>query len=353
MRVSELAARLEVPVEGDGSVDVRRVASLDKAGPGDLAFLGDRKQQAKALATKASAIILGPSAQGPAIPVLRAKDPYLAFARALEVLHPVPRPAEPGVHPSAVIAKSAKIGPGAAIGAYVVVGEDVVVGKNVCLAPHVVLHRGVVLGDDVVLHSHVVVREHCRLGNRVLLQNHVVVGSDGFGFTRRPDGTQQKIPQVGVVVLEDDVEIQAGTTVDRGTLEETRVGRGAKVDNLVQIAHNCVVGPDSILCGQVGLSGSTTIGRGVTMAGQSGTGGHLTIGDGATVVAKSGVAGDIAPGATVGGMPASDLREAMRYNLALPKLPDLLKDFRELKKKVEDLEGKVAGTGGDGAGAAR
>ena len=337
MRLSDLASRLSLPVEGDGSVEIRRIASLERAGPGDLTFLGDRKQQAAALATKASAIILGPGAQGPAIPIVRAPDAYLAFAQALEALYPAERPAEPGVHPTAIVHPTARIGPGAAIGPYVVIGPDVRIGKNVCLAPHVVIHRGVTLGDDVTLHSHAVVREGCRVGSRVLFQNHAVVGADGFGFTRRPDGTHQKIPQVGTVVIEDDVEIQAGTTVDRGTLEETRIGRGAKLDNLVQVGHNCVVGPDSLLCGQVGLSGSTTVGRGVTMAGQSGSGGHLTIGDGATVVAKSGVATDIAAGAVVAGMPAGDVREAIRYNLALPKLPDLLKEFRDLKKKVDEL----------------
>jgi UDP-3-O-[3-hydroxymyristoyl] glucosamine N-acyltransferase len=341
MRIADLAQRLGIAVEGDGSVEVRKGASLDRAGPGDLAFLADRKLQAKAQATKASAIVLGPGASGPAgVPVLRAPDAVLAFAKAIEILQPVPRPAGTGVHPTAVVSKSARIGPGASVGAYVVVEDDVVVGKNACLGPHVVLHRGAVLGDDVVLHSHVVVREGCRLGSRVLVQNHAVIGSDGFGFTRRPDGTHQKVPQVGTVVVEDDVEIQAGTCVDRGTLEETRIGRGTKIDNLVQVAHNCVVGPDSILCAQVGLSGSTTLGKGVTLAGQTGTGGHLTVGDGATAVAKSGIVADVPPGAVVAGVPATDMREATRYTLALPRLPDLLKEFRELKKKVEELEAR-------------
>ena len=340
MKLSEIAARLLLPVEGDGTVEIERIASLEEAGPGDLTFLASAKLAAKAEATKASAIILGKGSPRGRIPAIRADDAYLAFARALEILYPAPRPAAPGVHPTAALSKSARVGPGAAIGAYAVLEDDVVGGRNACIGPHVVLSRGVAVGDDVTLHSHVVVREGCRIGSRVVLQNHVVVGADGFGFTKRPDGTHQKIPQVGIVVIEDDVEVQAGSCIDRATLGETRIGRGTKIDNLVQVGHNCVVGPDTILCSQVGLSGTTTVGKGVTLAGQVGSGGHLTIGDGVTAVAQSGIPGDVEAGRVIAGSPAGDMRDWLRYSAVLPRLPDLVKEVRDLRKRLDATEKK-------------
>ena len=339
MRLADLAARLALPLEGEGSIEIVKGASLESAGRGDITFLGHPKHAAKAASTKASAIVLPPGAPAGTAAVLRAPDPYLAFAAALEILQPAHRPAAPGIHPTAVVAKGARIGPGAAVGAFVVVEDDVEVGRNACLGPHVVLHRGVRVGDDVVIHSHSVVREGCRLGHRVILQNGVVIGADGFGFAKRPDGTHKKIPQVGIVVVEDDVEIQAGSCVDRATLGETRIGRGTKIDNLVQVGHNVVVGEDTILCAQVGLSGSTTVGKGVTLAGQVGSGGHLTIGDGVTAVAQSGIPGDVAPGKVIAGSPAMDMRDWLRASAAFPRLADLQKEVRELRKKVDALKG--------------
>ena len=339
MRLADLAAALALPFEGEGSTEIVKGASLESAGRGDITFLGNPRLAAKAATTKASAIVLPPGAAGGTAAVLRAPDPYLAFAAALEVLHPRAMPAAPGVHPTAVVAKGSRIGPGVAIGAHAVVEEDVELGKNVCLGPHVVLHRGVRVGDDVVVHSHVVVREGCRLGHRVVLQDHVVIGADGFGFAKRKDGTHRKIPQVGIVVLEDDVEVQAGACIDRAMMGETRIGRGTKIDNLVQVGHGCVVGEDTILCAQVGLSGSTTVGRGVTLAGQVGSGGHLTIGDGVTAVAQSGIPSDVEPGRVIAGSPAIDMRDWLRASAAFPRLADLQKEVRELRRRVDALEG--------------
>ena len=336
MKLSEIAARLGLPVEGDGSVEIRRVAGLDEAGPGDLTFLGSPKYAAKAAATKAVAIILGPGATA-AIPVVRAPDAYLAFARAVEIVHPRPRPA-PGIHTTAVVAASARIAPGAYIGPYVVIEDDVVIGKNAQIHAHVVIHRGVRIGDDVVLHARVSVREGCVLGHRVVLQDGAVIGADGFGFTKRPDGTHEKVPQVGIVVLEDDVEIQANACVDRATLGETRIGRGTKIDNLVQIGHNCVVGENTILCSQVGLSGSTVVGKGVTLAGQVGVAGHLSIGDNVTAIGKTGISASLEPDQVVSGTPAIDARTWMKYSVIFPRLPDLVREVRDLGRRLDTLE---------------
>ena len=307
MKLSEIASKLAYEVEGDGCVEIRRMATVEDAGPGDLTFLSNPRYAKRALDTKASAIILGKDAPAARIPMLRAPDAYLAFARVLALLNPRPRPSA-GIHPTAVIAATARIGPGASIGPYVVVEDDVVIGRYAVLHAHAVVHRGATVGDDFVAHSGSVVREGCRLGHRVTLQNGAVIGADGFGFAKRPDGTWEKILQTGIVVLEDDVAVQANACVDRAALGETRIRRGAKIDNLTQIGHGSDVGEDTLLCGQVGLAGSSRVGKGVVLAGQVGVAGHLTVGDGAQVMAQSGVSADVAPGAVVGGWPAAGPR---------------------------------------------
>ncbi len=339
MRLSEIATHVGGTVEGDGTLEIRRIASLETAGPGDLTFLGSPKLAAVAAASKASAIFLSRKAAPVAATAVRVDDPYLAFAEALDLLYPAPRPAAPGIHPTAVVAPGARIAPGAAIGPYVVIAGDVEIGRNACFGPHVVIHAGCRIGDDVTLHSRVTLREGTRIGHRVIVHDGSVLGADGFGFTKRKDGTHRKIPQVGIVVIEDDVEIQASCCIDRATLGETRIGRGTKIDNLVQVGHNCVVGPDTILCAQVGLSGTSIIGRGVTLAGQVGAGGHLTVGDGATAIAQSGIAGDVEAGHVVGGSPAIEAREWMRAAPVFRRLPELAHEVRELRKRLEALEG--------------
>lgn len=238
----------------------------------------------------------------------------------------------------AYVAPSASVGEGASIGPFAVVGERVRIGRNVVLHPHVVIYEGAEIGDDFLAHSHSAVREHCRIGHRVTLQNGAVVGGDGFGFAKREDGTHYKIVQSGVTVLEDDVEVQSLTSVDRATVGETRIKRGAKIDSLVQVGHACVVGEDDIICAQTGLAGSSILGKAVTLAGQVGVSGHLTIHDGAMVYAQSGIGGDVAPGTRVSGSPAFAASEWLRAATAFPRLPELLRTVRELKKKVEELE---------------
>jgi UDP-3-O-[3-hydroxymyristoyl] glucosamine N-acyltransferase len=236
------------------------------------------------------------------------------------------------VSPTAVVGETASIGP------FAVVGERVRLGRNAVLHPHVVIYEGAEIGDDFLAHSHCAVREFCRIGDRVILQNSVVVGGDGFGFAKRADGTQYKIVQSGVTVIEDDVEIQTLTSIDRATVGETRVRRGAKIDSLVQVGHACTVGEDNIVCAQTGLAGSTVLEKNVVLAGQVGSSGHLTVHEGAVVYAQSGIGGDVDAGACISGSPAFATNEWLRAVTAFPKLPELLKTVRELKKKVEELK---------------
>src|SRR5229473_6066713 len=274
-----------------------------------------------------------------ALPIssLVSSQPYVDFARALALFYQPPRPA-PGIHPLAYVAASASVGENASIGPFAVVGERATLGRNAVLHPHAVIYEGARIGDDFLAHSHSVVREHCRVGHRVILQNGVVIGGDGFGFAKRADGTHHKIVQAGVTVIEDDVEVQALTGIDRATVGETRVKRGAKIDSLVQVGHASVVGEDNIICAQAGLAGSSILEKNVLLAGQVGVSGHLTIHENAIVYAQSGIGGDVPAGSRVSGSPAFAAPVWLRAITAFPKLPELLKTVRELKKKVEQLE---------------
>jgi UDP-3-O-[3-hydroxymyristoyl] glucosamine N-acyltransferase len=339
MRLSEVASRIGGTVEGDGDVEIHGVAGVDLAREGDLTFLASAKYAERLARSRASAVIVAKDAPAPRIPAVRVEAPYLAFAKALEVLHPPERPAA-GVHPTAVVSPTARIGPGASIGAYVVIEDGVLVGRDATIHPHVVIHRGARIGDGFLARSHVVVREGCRIGDRVILQDGVVIGADGFGFTRLPDGRHHKIPQVGIVVLEDDVEVQANACVDRATVGETRIRRGTKVDNLVQVGHSCDVGEDGLLCAQVGIGGSTTVGKGVTLAGQVGIADHARIGDGAMAVAQAGIHGDVAPGSVVAGSPQVEYRAWLRATQVFARLADLAKEVRALRAELDALRGR-------------
>ena len=329
--LSELAARLGCRLIGDGAAVITGVAGMEQAGSSQLTFLANPKYAHKVKDTRAGAILLAEPIPALPIPQLISANPYLDFARALALFYQPPRP-KPGIHPAASIAESARIGANASIGAFAVVGENVVIGKNAVLHPHVVIYDGAHIGDDFLAHSHAVVREFCRVGHRVTLQNSVVVGGDGFGFAKRADGRHEKIVQSGVTIIEDDVEIQSLTSVDRATVGETRVRRGAKIDSLVQVGHACVVGEDDIICAQTGLAGSTILGKGVLLAGQAGVSGHLTIHDGAVVYAQSGIGHDVPAGAAVSGSPAFDAKEWLRAITAFQKLPEILRRVRQLEK---------------------
>ncbi|MGH7087525.1 MAG: UDP-3-O-(3-hydroxymyristoyl)glucosamine N-acyltransferase [Stellaceae bacterium] len=337
MKVSDLAASLGCKLIGSEPVEITGVAGLEQAGPSDVTFLANPKYARKLKQTRAGAVLLSEPAEDLAAAQLLSSNPYLDFARALAMFYQPPRP-KPGIHPLACIAASASIGENASIGAFAVVGERASIGDNAVLHPHVVIYEGAQIGGDFYAHSHAVVREYCRIGHRVTLQNGVVIGGDGFGFAKRADGTHAKIVQSGITVIEDDVEIQTLTSIDRATVGETRVQRGAKIDSLVQVGHACVVGEDNIVCAQTGLAGSSVLGKNVLLAGQVGVSGHLTIHDGAVVYAQSGIGGDVKPGEAVSGSPAFEAREWLRAITAFPKLPEILKTIRQLEKRLAALE---------------
>ena len=321
----------------EGSLEITGVAGMEQAAEDQLTFFANPKYAHKVKQTRAGAILITKPMDGIAAAQLVSANPYLDFARALELFYRPPRPPA-GIHSTASIAPSARIGENASIGPYAVVGENATLGRNAVLQPHVVVYEGAVIGYDFYAHSHAVVREFCRIGDRVTLQNGVVVGGDGFGFAKRADGTHYKIVQSGITVIEDDVEIQTLTSVDRATVGETRVKRGAKIDSLVQVGHACVVGEDNIICAQTGLAGSSVLEKNVLLAGQVGISGHLTIHDDAVVYAQSGVGGDVEAGSVISGSPAFDAREWLRAITAFQKLPELLKTVRQLERRIHSME---------------
>jgi UDP-3-O-[3-hydroxymyristoyl] glucosamine N-acyltransferase len=347
MKLSAIASALDVRLEnGSPDTEITGLNGIDHAGPGELTFVSNPKYAAAARSTRAAAVIV--AEDFPAIPtaMLRAKDPYLTFAHALELFNPPVRYAAT-VHPTAVIDRTAKIGPGAHVGPYVVIGEHVDIGSNAVLLAHVVIYRGAKIGANFFAHAHATVRENCRIGNNVLLQNGVVIGADGFGFAKTAEGRWHKIPQPAPVVIGDDVEVQANSCIDRASVGETCIGRGVKVDNLVQVGHGSQVGEDALLCAQVGLGGSTEIGKRVILTGQVGVVGHCKVGDNTIVTPQSGVAHDIAPGALVSGAPAVDHKAWLKYSAILPRLPDLV---RALRKKHPDEYASGKGTTSSPAG---
>ena len=333
MKLSAIASALNARLEnGSPDTEITGLNGIEQAGPGELSFVSNPKYAAAARSSRASAVIV--AEDFPTIPaaMLRAKDPYLSFARALELFHEPVRYA-PGVHPTAVIDPTAKIGPKAHIGPYVVIGDHVEIGANAVLLAHVVIYRGVKIGTNFFAHAHSVVRENCRIGSNVLLQNGVVVGADGFGFAKTPEGHWHKIPQPAPVVIEDDVEIQANSCIDRASVGDTRIGRGVKIDNLAQVGHGSQVGEDVLLCAQVGLAGSTEVGNRAILTGQVGVVGHCKIGEAAIVTPQSGVANDSPAHALVSGAPAVDHKLWLKYSALLPKLPEIARAARAKTSK--------------------
>ncbi|HZS53404.1 MAG TPA: UDP-3-O-(3-hydroxymyristoyl)glucosamine N-acyltransferase [Bryobacteraceae bacterium] len=335
-KLGQLATLLDSQVVGDPQIEIKGVATIEGAGPGEITFLANLKYAPKIKTTGASAIIAASPIDGPPA-TLVSKNPYYDFARTLDLFYQPPKPA-PGIHATAVVAETAVLGPNASIGAYAVVGENTIIGANAVLYPHAVIYPGCTIGDDFTAHSHVTVREFCRAGNRVTLHNGVVIGGDGFGFAKDNEGHQHKIAQSGITVLEDDVEVQTLTSIDRATLGETRVKRGAKIDSLCQIGHASIVGEDNIICGQTGLAGSTVLEENVIMAGQTGSSGHLTVHKNAIVWAQSGIGHDVPEGAIVSGSPAFDSRDWLRASAAFTRLPELLRTVRALERRVAELE---------------
>lgn len=331
MKLAQLAQHLGATLKGDPSTVITGVASIETAGPGTLTFVANPKYAALAKTTRASAVLVEPEFPEIATNTLRIANPYLAFARSIEVFY-VPPAYLPGIHPTAIISPSARIGSDPHIGAYVVIGDDVTIGNNATILPHAVIYSHVRAGDRLFMHSHTVIREYCRLGDNVVLQNGAVIGADGFGFARQSDGSWYKILQSGPAVLGDEVEVQANACVDRASIGATSVGNGVKIDNLVQVGHGSSVGANTLLCAQVGLAGSSTIGKGVILAGQVGVAGHCTVGDGVIATAQSGIPSDVEPGKVVSGYPAIDNRQWLRVVALMNRLPELLRELRRSPK---------------------
>jgi UDP-3-O-[3-hydroxymyristoyl] glucosamine N-acyltransferase len=332
MKLSAIASTLGVRLENSSpDTEITGVAGIETAGPGEITFISNRKYAVAARTTKASAVIVAEDFPAVSTAMLRSKNPYLDFARALELFYQSPQYA-PGIHATAVVHPSARIEIGAHIGPYVVIQEDVQIGQNAVLLAHVVIYRGVKIGNNFLAHSHAIVREHCRIGNNVILQNGVVVGGDGFGFAKDNDGRWHKIVQSGPAVIEDDVEIQANACVDRASVGETRISRGAKIDNLVQVGHGSKVGEDTLLCAQAGLAGSTDVGKNVILAGQVGVAGHCKIGDGVIATAQSGIPNDVPAGAVISGYPAIDNKLWLRCVAVFNRLPEIARKLKRDEK---------------------
>jgi UDP-3-O-[3-hydroxymyristoyl] glucosamine N-acyltransferase len=336
-----MAARLNCILKGDGALEISRVIGIDEAGTGDVTFVSNPKYAAKARTTKATAVIVSPDFPEIDKATLRSSNPYLTFARAVELFYQAPQP-DRIVDAGARIAGSAQIGEGASIAPYVVIEDGVQIGKNCTLYPFVHISRGARIGDNFKAYAHVSVREFCRIGNNVILQDGVKVGTDGFGYAKKDDGSYYKIVQSGVVVIEDDVEVGANATIDRATIGETRIRRGAKVDNLVQVGHASDVGEDTLLCAQVGLAGSSKIGRSVILTGQVGVAGHLEIGDRVVATAQTGIPNSIEADKIVSGYPAIDNKLWLKSSAVFKRLPELLKRIEALEKKAGTQEAQKA-----------
>lgn len=335
--LARLAELVQGQVEGDPATMIDRVAPIDNAGTGAISFVANKKYLSHLQTSQASAIIVSPGVEVSGKNLIVCANPYLAFAKVLAFFHEGDKPT-PGIMPGARVADSARIDPTATIHPGCVVGEHAVVGKGSVLHPGVCLYPHVIVGADCVVHAHAVVREGCRLGDRVILQPGAVIGADGFGFA--PEGSRYyKIPQVGIVVIEDDVEIGAHSCVDRATLGETRIGRGTKIDNLVQVGHNVNMGEDCIVVAQVGFAGSSHIGNHCTFGGQSAIAGHLKVGNNITIGARGGISGNLeAPHQVLSGAPVMPHKEWLRATMTLPKLPEMRKELLHLKKQMEELE---------------
>lgn len=337
MRLDAIAALVDGRLDGPPDVEITAVAALENAAPGTLTFVADAKRGPELARTRAAAALVGADAPDAPIPVVRVAHPYLAFVRVVETLHPRVHPPV-GRHPSAVIDATADVPADAHVGPHVVVGAGVRVGARAVLHAGVCLYADVVAGEDFTAHAGAVVREGTRIGDRVVLHAGAVIGSDGFGYIPTAD-VPRGIPQIGIVRLEDDVEVGANATIDRAALGETVIGRGTKVDNLVMVAHGCEVGPACLLAGQVGLAGGTRLGRAVMLGGQVGSAGHLSIGDGAMVAAKSGVADDLAAGGVYGGIPAQPIQRWRRASMAAGRVGELIRRVRRLERLVGGAAG--------------
>jgi UDP-3-O-[3-hydroxymyristoyl] glucosamine N-acyltransferase len=331
MKLAALALALGAELHGDGDIEITGVAGIEEAGPDQVTFVANPRYAALARTTNAASVLVTHEFPEISNSTLRTANPYLAWAKAVQLFYREPEYAV-GIHPTAAIHPTAKIGKHAHIAAYVVVDQGAVIGDHATLLAHVVIYANAVIGDHFFAHAHSVVRENCRVGNHVVLQNGVIVGCDGFGFAKDDNGVWQKIAQSGPAVLEDNIEIQANSCIDRASVGETRIGSGVKVDNLVQVGHGSKVESNTLLCAQVGLAGSSEIGKNAILAGQVGVAGHCRVGDGVIMTAQSGVSHDVPPGKVISGSPAFDNRQWLKATAIFNRLPDIIKQLQRKEK---------------------
>ncbi len=333
--LSQVAREIGAELKGNPDLEIADLAPIETAGPGQLSYIASGKFKKYLATTKASALIVFPGLESDKHSLLVVGDPYLGFAKAMRLFYRSFLPTTPGKHKTASIADDVEIPKDCYIGEFAVISRGARIGEGT------EIHAGSFIGEDTVIGKscrilqNVTLRERVTIGDNVVIYPGVVIGSDGFGYARTADG-HLKIPQAGTVIIEDNVEIGAGTTIDRATLGETVIGKGAIIDNLVQIAHNCKIGPGAVICAQVGLAGSTIVGSNVILAGQVGVAGHLTIGEGAVIEAQSGVAGDVPPRAVHFGTPSREVYLAHKIEAGLNRLPDLIIRLKKLERLIED-----------------
>lgn len=341
MKLGQIAAQVNCPVSGNGDLVITGVAPIETAGPGEITFVSNRKYIKHLATSQASAVIVS---QAEIIPSqmsgLISGNPYLTFAEILELFAP-PRINTTNIHATAVISPSARLGRDVTIGPYVVIGDQAVIQDGVTILAHSVIYPEAVIGSNAFIHAHCIVRERCRVGARVILQNNVTIGADGFGYAKRNDGSWKKIVQTGVVLIEDEVEVGAGATIDRATIGATIVRRGAKIDNLVQVGHGSQVGEDTLLCAQVGLAGSSHIGNQVILSGQVGVAGHLKIGDGVIATAQTGIPNSVEEKQVISGYPAINNRDWLKSSALFAQLPKINKEVIKLKAEMAKLHAHI------------
>ena len=343
--LQELADLIEGKVLGDTNRMITGISSLDEAREGEVTFIAQSKYLNKAKNTKASAIIASNKIEGIDKPFIITDNPYLAYAKTVALFHQHPHPVM-GIDEHAILGEGTRLGKDVSIYPWVFIGNNVTISDRVIIHPHATIGDGTSIGEDTTIYSHVSIRENCQIGKRVMIHAGTVIGSDGFGFA--PDGNRYyKIPQVGTVQIDDDVEIGANNTIDRGALGKTWIKRGVKTDNLVHIAHNVVIGEDSLLVALVGVSGSTKIGNHVTLAGNVGVVGHIEIGDNTIVGAKSGVSGSVPANTIVSGYPHMPHKQWLKSSRCYPLLPQMRKTINKLEKKVKALEAIIQNHTGD------
>ncbi|MFB3923551.1 MAG: UDP-3-O-(3-hydroxymyristoyl)glucosamine N-acyltransferase [Terriglobia bacterium] len=336
MKLGEIVSRLGCVLEGPPDLEISGVAGMDDATETELTFLSNPKYHRKLKTTRAAAIIVSPDLKAEGRALVRSEDPYFTFAKALEIFSPPHRPPA-GIHPTAVIDPTARLGRNPSIGPYAVIEEGAVLGDDCVLKSFAVIYRHARIGHRFFAHSHAVVREGVEIGDDVILQNGAVVGGDGYGFVKRADGSYYKIVQSGTVALGDRVEVQANACVDRAAVGVTRLRQGVKVDNLVQVGHGCDIGENTLLCGQAGLAGSCKLGRNVVLAGQVGVAGHLTIGDNVIATAQSGIPNDVEPNKIISGYPAMDNAQWLKCAAIYARLPEIYAGFKKIREYVKKM----------------